>query len=162
MISKTMQEQIRDLVTGKHKQFHLQAVTTSTEGEFGRDYIARGDQGWEFVAGFDYKADAEAEMARCEKTVADGLQYGGDDVEFRVVDTEHERRDALITEALGVAPGETVRLITDLDDQDLLDEVYGVDRPEACVHGHGDCAEFAGGPCANETYAARLAAKDKA
>lgn len=42
------------------------------------------------------------------------------------------------------------------EDENLLESVYGVEREEPCVHGHFDCAEYEGGPCANETYA-RLA-----
>lgn len=45
------------------------------------------------------------------------------------------------------------------DDEELLAQVYGVERPAACNHGHLDCAEVEGGPCANETYARLLAAK---
>ncbi len=46
------------------------------------------------------------------------------------------------------------------DDEDVLEEVYGVERNEPCVHGHFDCATVEGGPCANETYARKLAAKE--
>lgn len=45
------------------------------------------------------------------------------------------------------------------DDDALLDEVYGVDRPEPCKHGHLDCSTVEGGACANEEYARRLTAK---
>jgi hypothetical protein len=41
---------------------------------------------------------------------------------------------------------------------ELLERVYGVTRDYPCTHGHFDCAEYEGGPCANETYA-RLAAE---
>ena len=43
------------------------------------------------------------------------------------------------------------------DNEQILEEVYGVARDYPCVHGHFDCAEFEGGPCANETYARKLA-----
>jgi hypothetical protein len=48
------------------------------------------------------------------------------------------------------------------DNEELLERVYGVERDHPCVHGHFDCAEYEGGPCAPETYAKLLAEKDEA
>jgi hypothetical protein len=34
---------------------------------------------------------------------------------------------------------------------DLVERVYGRERPYPCEHGHFDCATFERGPCAGET-----------
>ena len=81
-----LQQQINDLVSGKHKDWHLQGVKTSTYGPLGREWIS--EQYWEFIAGFDYESDAREAQASCERTMQDALQYGGDEVEFRVVKRE--------------------------------------------------------------------------
>ena len=42
-------------------------------------------------------------------------------------------------------------------DAKVAEQVYGVERPEPCVHGHFDCATVERGPCANETMAREFA-----
>lgn len=58
---------------------------------------------------------------------------------------------------LNAAPdGRHAERIADIDEElgELYVEiVYGVDRPNPCVHGHFDCATVEGGACANETLA---------
>ena len=79
----SMQQQINDLVMGKHKDWHLYAVKTSTYGELGREWLNR-DEPLEFVAGFDTWEDANAAMEKVERSIENRLQYGGDDFDFTI------------------------------------------------------------------------------
>lgn len=79
-----LQQQISDLINGRHKQWHIEALQLSTYGDFGREYL--NDQSWEFVTGFDTEDEAKTALAQIESWVSDVLPYGGDDYELRITE----------------------------------------------------------------------------
>ena len=79
-----LQQEINDLVAGKHKDWHLLAMKTSYLGELGREYV--DDYSWEFVAGFDTEFDAREARDKLASTIADSVLYGGNDYDLTVVE----------------------------------------------------------------------------
>lgn len=78
-----LQQQINDLVQGKHKQWHLEALKTHEYGELGWEWL-HGQESWHFIVGFDYEDDAKAAMAEAERLTDEGRPYGATQYEFRI------------------------------------------------------------------------------
>lgn len=106
------------------------------------------DRDYAFAENAEQQSLAERKITLQEElAVLDGLAHKHPEAARRAADIREIELPQIIDE------------IANADDQEILAEVYGVERRQPCVHGHFDCATYERGPCANEEYARRLAAK---